>query len=231
MLDVQARLPFSSNFRWYKIDGMLLPSVTSILHEFTEESPSLVKWRERTPDWKEVMAHKAKVGTLVHNRVGEYFIDKFGVGGVPQKTEFEITDQIEIEAEACLSYFYDFIHKFKVEPVGVEIKSWHRKYKYAGTCDLVCKLNNIMTLIDWKTSYAIYEHYQSQVLAYKKSLMSDPEFKHDIKRCVVVLLNARNGLKVGEVVSEEKAWKGFMSPFDKFQSQYREPFERVEIGE
>jgi len=231
MSSTQAKLPFPSNFRWYNVDGMILPSVTSILHEFTEETESLKKWKKSNTDWKEIMDFKAHVGTLVHNRIGNFFIDKYGLQDTPQKVEFEITDRMDIETEACLSYFNDFITKFKVEPHGIEIRSWHRKYKYAGTCDFVGLVNGVESLIDWKTSFSIYDSHKYQVVAYKRSLLSDKEFKYPIKRCIVVLVNARNGLKVGEIANEDKAWTGFMEPFNKFQMQYREPFERVEIGD
>jgi len=222
------RLPFPENFRFYRVDGMELPSVTSILGEFGEKNESFKKFSK---DNAEFLKFKASIGTVVHNRIAQYFIDNFKLKGTPMKVNFPITDDMEIEISSAMSYFDDFIRKYKVEPIEVEKQMWHRKMKYAGTCDLVGYVNNILAVVDWKTSSSIWPDYPPQLSAYKKALMSDPDFKGEIKMTVLVMVNARKGLTVGRVVDENIAWQQFLISFDRFQKIYRLPYEQIDINE
>ena len=68
---------------------------------------------------------------------------------------------------------FDKLKKFDkalgIKPLYIEKKIYSKKYNYAGTLDLICttKKSNELTLIDWKTSKAIYDNYIYQTLAYK----------------------------------------------------------------
>jgi len=227
------KMPFPNNFRFYKVDGVQMPSVTTILGEFGEENESFKKFARENAEF---LQFKANIGTVVHNRIAKYFIDNYKlkgkeIKGEPMKIDFEITDDMEIEIGSAMSYFDDFIKKYKVEPIEIEKQIWHRKMKYAGTADFLGYVNNILAVVDWKTSSSIYPDYPSQVTAYKQAILSEPDFKSEIKMCALVMVNARKGLTVGRVVDESKAWDGFLKPFNKFQAIYRLPYEQINIDE
>jgi len=226
-----SKITLPANFRFYKLDGMELPSVTSILGAFGEADEKFKKFAA-TPEGKELLDFKAKVGTIVHNKIAEYFIKQFSLDkGKPMKVNFQITQDMEIEAGAAMSYFDDFIKKFKVVPIEVEKKVWHRKMKYAGTADFLGTINGIPCVVDWKTSSTIRPDYPSQIMAYKQAMLSDEEFKTEIKMGVIVNINARKGLTVGKVIDEAKAWDGFLTPFGRFQTIFRNLYEQIDLNE
>jgi hypothetical protein len=207
------------NFRFYEIEGIKMPSVTAILHTFTPESDGLKIWRDRTPNWPEVLKQKAMVGSIVHNNIAQYFIDKFDLKAElePLEVPIPLPPETEIEASASMGYFEDFIKQYDVVPVSVEEVVWHRKMHYAGRIDFYGKLNGVPTLIDFKTSAGIYGSYLAQAMAYKKAYLSNPNFKGKIDRVVVVMLNPVKGLVVGECLDEDIAWDSFWHAYDGFQ--------------
>jgi hypothetical protein len=220
------------NFRFYEIEGIKMPSVTAILHTFTPESDGLQNWKKRTPNWTEVLKQKAMVGTIVHNNIAQYFIDKFDL-----KTELEplelpipLPPETEIEASASMGYFDDFTKQYDIVPDGVEDRIWHRKMHYAGRIDFLGKLNGISTLIDFKTSAGIYGSYLAQGVAYKKAILSNPNYKGKVERVVIVMINPIKGLVVGECLDEDIAWDTFWNAYDSFQ-QLMWPDKLVKKGE
>jgi hypothetical protein len=219
------------------IDGTRMPSVTSLLHDFIPEGEGIKRWKDNTPDWKEKMSKAANVGTITHHNIANYLNDKFDLGKTLKPLEFKepIYPQVEIEACAAMSYFDDFIRHYKVEPLDVELEIYHKQLKYAGTLDFVGMFGGVPSVIDWKTSSSIWPTYQAQVVAYKKAVLSQEEIckrlKIDkIERCVIVVVNQRNGLKVGEVIDENIAWDIFWGAYDRFQELFR-PEKRIEKHE
>ena len=66
-------------------------------------------------------------------------------------------------------YFHPPHTQYSLLYFYIEKKIYSKKYNYAGTLDLICttKKSNELTLIDWKTSKAIYDNYIYQPMAYK----------------------------------------------------------------
>jgi hypothetical protein len=73
-------------------------------------------------------------------------------------------------AENALIKFWDWADDNELEPILVEEGMSSKKYKYGGTVDLYAKLNGKYTLIDLKTSKAIYDTHFIQLGAYKNLL-------------------------------------------------------------
>jgi len=57
-----------------------------------------------------------------------------------------------------------------VRPIRVEDRVWSRRYGYAGTTDLLAEVDGVLTLVDFKTSKAIYAESTLQVAAYVMAL-------------------------------------------------------------
>jgi len=229
---IEMIMPFPSNFRTYAVKGVSvrMPSVTSILHQFLPEADALKWWKESHPDWKEIMNYRAAVGTLTHHKIAEYFAERFSLEkpeplNVKRMGIDKITDQMEIEAGAAMSYFDDFTNKFHLVPDAIETGVWHRIMKYAGTLDFKGKITfngkTRRVILDWKTSSDIWESHELQTVAYKQAVLSDPECKDKIDSCVVVIVNPVKGLKIGRILDDKLAWDGFWDCFDRFQTLFR----------
>jgi len=73
-------------------------------------------------------------------------------------------------AEWAFMAFQDWAKSVSLEPIFIEQTVWSHTYGYAGTLDLVAKVNGEITLIDFKTSKGIYAEYDLQSVAYQHAL-------------------------------------------------------------
>jgi hypothetical protein len=79
------------------------------------------------------------------------------------------------------------INKDNVETVKAECLLWSTKYKYAGTCDYLCKKQGKLYLMDWKTTNSFHEKYYLQVAAYWMALTET--FGLDIEEAYIITFN------------------------------------------
>ena len=74
------------------------------------------------------------------------------------------------EAACAYAAFQAWAKEHDVRPIRVEDRVWSRRYGYAGTTDLLAEVDGVLTLVDFKTSKAIYAESTLQVAAYVKAL-------------------------------------------------------------
>ena len=84
-------------------------------------------------------------------------------------------DSIPTQFRGYAKGFNKWVNDNKVEVVSKEKTVFSHKYGYAGTYDLVCKLNGTddIWLIDVKTGKAIYDEVELQLSAYKQALSEE----------------------------------------------------------
>ena len=207
--------------RYYQIEGMSLPSVTSILGEFLPEGESLQRWKSRTPNNRQVMERSAAIGTLVHYRIASYFAEKYHTEPVLLDLKGAVmTEEMVETANLLMSYFEDLLREHQIVPDKTEFTLWHRRALYAGTADGRGTYDRLYTLLDWKTSNGIFPRHRAQLWAYKRALQSDPKWGRKIDQLAIVDMSAKYGLKV-EIVNEDKAEATWWEAFDNFQMAER----------
>ena len=141
-------LEFEERKHIYLLNGMEIPSMTTIMHPLSEKVYG--------PIDPEILSNAARKGTIVHNAIENYL--EFGIMDIP---------------EDLLGYFEAFrAWRKAAEPeiLSVESKVYHKILRYAGTCDLLCKVKGVMTLVDYKTSYQLQPMLHSvQLEGYAKA--------------------------------------------------------------
>jgi len=65
--------------------------------------------------------------------------------------------------------FADFWNTHKPELIATEYHLFSDNHEYAGTNDIVCRLNDKLWLIDIKTSNSLHTSYDLQLAAYAKA--------------------------------------------------------------
>ncbi len=152
--------------RYYDSEGKRLPGTTTVLGVM-DKGYGLKKWYYNMGlkgiDVEKYVDKTAQIGTL-----GHYLIECELKGEEPDLEPFS-REEINA-AENCLIKFYDWQAENELEPLEVETALVSEKYKYGGTIDLYCKLNGKYTLVDLKTSKAIYDTHMIQLAAYKNLL-------------------------------------------------------------
>ena len=158
--------------RYYDESGKRLPGTTTILGVMSK-GYGLMKWYWQMGmkgiDVEKYVDKTANIGTLGHYLIECELKD--------EQPDLEPFSNEEINAaENCLIKFYDWQEENELEVLGVEKTLVSEKHKYGGTIDLYCKLNGEYTLVDLKTSKAIYDSHMIQLAAYK-NLLEENDYK------------------------------------------------------
>lgn len=144
-------LEFEERNHVYLLEKVPVPSVTTIMKPLSEAYYSKIR--------DDVLEKAAKRGTAVHNAI-ETLI-QFGF------------EDIAEEHKLYLKAFKDWKEQWNVEVIETESKIYHKSFRYAGTADLICKENGVLTLVDFKTTSVLSPMLLGvQLEAYKKALES-----------------------------------------------------------
>jgi hypothetical protein len=148
--------------RFYRIaDDVYYPSVTTILDVYPK-GPNFTQWLKDVGNQAKIIAERAaESGIKVHNA-----IEKLVAG---HEITWDGKTYSESEWQGILR-FLDFYQNFHPNIIACEFIVVSHKYKYAGTADLVCKINNDTWLIDFKFGNAVYPTYFFQIAAYKNAV-------------------------------------------------------------
>lgn len=196
----------TSTGRFYSIEGRELPSVTTVLSVIAkpalikwaentarsatiEGAADLYMDLRRTPEMSRAayvttlqsrlskqrqtereLSRAAEIGSQTHALIEWTLRQRLGqiVGPRPATTP---------PAEWAFMAYEDWASSVNLEPLFIEQTLWSLTHGYAGTMDLLAKVNGRTTLIDFKTSKGIYAEYDLQNVAYQVALA---EMGHDL---------------------------------------------------
>ena len=139
----------------YKVEGIKVPSVTTILGRY-KNSTGLIIWSNKLG--LEVKSDHAEL-----NKAGDIGTALHELAELHIKGEYYELPEDPIVQE-CFNKFKDWWSEQNYEVNFTEKSFCCRKYKYGGTADLVV---NGDTIIDFKTSKAVYDDHLVQMSAYR----------------------------------------------------------------
>lgn len=145
----------------YKIDGIWYPRVTSILS--IKSKPALLRYYGGMRSFKaadDVKEASAREGTLVHEAV-----EAIARGEHPE---------IDPNARPSVDAYLEFARNNDIEPLLVEERIVSREHRYAGTIDMLARVNGVVGVLDIKTGKRIYRDYGLQTAAYMQALRENP---------------------------------------------------------
>ena len=141
-------------------NGDKVPGVTTVLGVLAK--PALIHWAWdlgiQQIDYRKYRDTLADIGTLAH-----YMVQCDLSGEKPDLATYS-PEQIDL-AENALIKFYEWRRENTVEPVLIEA-ALVSELGFGGTIDLLALVNGILTLVDFKTSKAIYPEMITQLAAY-----------------------------------------------------------------
>jgi len=152
----------------YKLkDGTKVPGVTTILNELAK--PALIPWAwdlgMKGIDYRVYRDELADVGKLVHNMILCDLKDEKCDTGEYSKRQID-------QAENCFLSYLEWKRQRKIEPIIVEESLISEYFGFGGTPDFYGKIDDIFTLLDFKTGKRLYDEHLYQLAGYK-SLLAD----------------------------------------------------------
>ena len=182
-------------------EGVYYPSVTTIL-QYMPKNKFFETWMKDVGHNADLIMRKAgKEGTQVHEAAealvrGEEvtWMDDYGRAKYSQ-----------VVWEMILK-FYEFWSTYKPELISTEDFVWSDEHKYAGTADLVVKLDGKIWLLDLKTSNSLHKSYDLQLASYAVALKESKGI--EIERTGIIWLKSytRSASK-NKGVYQGKAWQ------------------------
>jgi len=149
----------------YKLqDGTRVPSCTTITDVMRK--PAVERWNNimglRHIDTTKYVDELAKAGTLAH-----YFAECDIQGMERDPVYVAKFDSTDIDrAETSLVKYQEWRCAHDVKVIAVEKELVSEKHRFGGKLDLLIVLDGVLTLVDIKTSKAIYEDQYTQVAGY-----------------------------------------------------------------
>jgi hypothetical protein len=101
--------------------------------------------------------------------------------------------------------FANFWNIYKPELIASEYHLFSDKYKYAGTADLIVKMNDKLWLLDIKTSNSLHTSYDLQLAAYSKAWNETHTNKIEKASILWLKANTRNEGKKNKI--QGKGWE------------------------
>ena len=142
-------------------DGTVAPGVTTVLNILAK--PALVPWANRLGlegiDVRSYVDKLASIGTLAH-----YMVECDLKDEEPDLSAYS-PEEINL-AENCLIKYWGWKEKNKPKPILIEAQLVSNKWRFGGTIDLYCEIDNELWLVDLKTGKAIYPEMITQLSAY-----------------------------------------------------------------
>jgi ATP-dependent exoDNAse (exonuclease V) beta subunit len=154
----QITLPDS---RYYKRNNKYYPSLTYIL-QYYPKGKQFENWLKQVGYSSEYLLQKAAdEGTQVHKMVEDYLL------GIELKL-IDDNNKIQYDPNIWQMFlkFVEFWETYNPKLIETEVHLFSDRYEIAGTCDLVCEINNEIWIIDVKTSNNLYNSYDLQVTMY-----------------------------------------------------------------
>ena len=159
----------------YKHKGKILPSVTTIIGEFSPKD-ALIQWASNSCRDYIVDNWEAMQGMCIdtHLNAARFHYKALSTEALDIGSEFHdiaekiykdkiIYESINPKVNNCVRAFEQWVHDNDVEMIATERSVFGDGW--AGTLDLECMLNGIHTIVDYKTSKAIYPATMGMQLA------------------------------------------------------------------
>jgi predicted RecB family nuclease len=83
-----------------------------------------------------------------------------------QAAESELT----YEELLCVKSFLDWRNTVKLEVIAAETTVFSEIHGYAGTVDLICRIDGQPYIVDFKTSKYVWKEYELQISAYRAAI-------------------------------------------------------------
>jgi hypothetical protein len=202
--------------RFYKTeDGQYYPSVTSVLNYYPKNK-FFENWLKDVSHNSEIIVRKAsEEGTTVHTSI-ESYLDGNELRWLDEKGHAKYS----LDVWKMILKFADFYETVKPELLASEIHLLNHEHKYAGTCDLVMKIDGKTWLLDIKTSNSLHTSYNLQLSAYATAWNdSYPEEKID-NVGILWLKSSKRSVKEGklqgqgwEIVEPDKSIEDYFRMF------------------
>lgn len=192
----------TNDSRFYEDGKVTYPSVTFVLSYFPK-GKHFEKWLKQHGMQSDYVAKQAaKEGTIVHELAERYLL------GEQIDLLYNGSPQYDLKVWKMFLKFVDFWETSGAELIETEVFLYSNELNVAGTCDLVCRIDDEIWVIDLKTSNNLQTTYDVQSAVYAKAFEECYEAKVD-RIGILWLKSSKRGPKEGKL--QGKGWEVYES--------------------
>lgn len=201
VISMQNNKHLKAHTRYKLSDGTVVPSVTTVIGNLNK--PYLVKWANNLGlqgiDSTQYVNEQAKAGSLAHDMILCHL-----KGQQPSTTAYS-KPEIDM-AETAFLKFLEWESGHKLETIFAETPFVSEHNRFGGTIDWFGIMDGVPTLLDFKTSKAVYTEHWLQVAAYLELLR---EAGHQVDRVGIIQIDRRddNTINAYEHIKDAKLEK------------------------
>jgi hypothetical protein len=163
----------TNDSRFYEDGDVTYPSVTYVL-SYYPKGKYFEEWLKKVGYSADYIVKKAAdEGTQVHNLAERYLL------GDEIKLMKDGKPQYDLGVWKMFLHFVDFWETSGAELLETEIFLYSETLKIAGTCDIVCKIDGELWVLDLKTSNHLQTTYDLQTAIYSRCFEECYEQKVD----------------------------------------------------
>jgi hypothetical protein len=202
--------------RVYKrvLDGkeLFYPSVTTVL-QYMPKGRFFEQWLKDVGSNADLIARRAgEEGTQVHN-AAEALLKGEEVNWLNEYGHANYSEKVW----NMICKFSEFWTEVKPELIFTEEFTFSDKFKYAGTADILCKIDGEVWLVDIKTSNSLHRSYDMQLAAYAKAIEEVKGIKVE-RTGILWLKSTKRGPSKKEGVYQGKGWE--LKPIDEIDKNF-----------
>ncbi len=221
----QIELFFDPDKHIYQVNGKIVDGVTSVV-QIIDKSGPLMYWAvNQATDYlrnnlkpgqaldeieiREILEEASKQHRLSKTRAGNVgdltheYIEKAIRG---EKPKMPVNKQIRSGIKA----FAKWAKENKLKPKFAEKKVYSKRFRYAGTTDIIGLVNGKLAVIDIKTSNGIYHEMRYQVAAYQNAWEEETGKKCE-ERWIIRLGKEDGEFEAIKLDDYEKDFKAFLA--------------------
>jgi hypothetical protein len=193
-------------------EGVFYPSVTTIL-QYMPKAKFFETWIKDVGHNADIIMRKAgDEGTQTHNAIEDLLLGN----EVTWMDDFGNARYNET-VWGMIVKFKQFWDMAKPELISTEEFTFSDNYKYAGTADLVVKINGEVWLIDIKTSNSLHKSYDLQLAAYAQALFEQKGVKIE-RTGILWLKSTRRSESKKKDEFFAKGWE--LKPVDEIEKNF-----------
>lgn len=152
--------------RYRTRDNRIVAGVTTVVGLIAK--PALIKWANKLGldgiDSAKYIDDTAEIGILAHAIITDSLLGRI--------TDFSNYDQNQRDsADWCVRRWESWVHGRTIEPILVEAPLVSERFRYGSTLDVYAKVDDILTLIELKTTNDIWPEHHIQVSAHRQLLV------------------------------------------------------------
>ena len=179
MIDKKLATKSRPHQTYYLADGTKVPGVTTVLSIIAK--PALITWANKMGlngiDTTKYVDAAGNAGTACHEMIEAH------LKGIEFDRSSYAEDILDLAENGFLKYL-DWEAQHKLEDIHSEMQLVSERFRFGGTADLYCKLDDIPTLIDIKTNATgIFQENLYQVAGYRILL---EENGYPVERMVII---------------------------------------------